>query len=158
MHKVAGAIEAGSGLPLLHIADATGAALHAAGVQQVLLLGTRFTMEDDSILRSRLQLQPGLHVRVPEADERALLHRVIFDELCRGVVNAPSRAEVVALIARHAARGAQAVILGCTELMLLLDDSSSPLPTFDSTALHAAAAVRWMLGDTTAQPRPETSP
>ncbi len=153
MHKVADAIEAGGGLPLLHIADATGAALQAARVQQVLLLGTRYTMEDDSIVRSRLQRSAGLlaplQVQVPDATGRALLHRVIFDELCRGIVNPSSRAEVVALIAHHQAQGAQAVILACTELMLLLDDSSSPLPTFDSTALHASAAVQWMLSLTT---------
>ena len=154
MHKVADEVAAGSGLPLLHIADATGAALQAAGVQQVLLLGTRYTMEDDSIVRGRLQRHTGLQVQVQVPDEagRALLQRVIFDELCRGVVNPASRAALVALIAQHALAGAQAVILGCTELMLLLDDSSSPLPTFDSTALHAAAAVQWLLDSNAAAP------
>ena len=154
MHKVADEVAAGSGLPLLHIADATGAALQAAGVQQVLLLGTRYTMEDDSIVRGRLQRHTRLQVQVQVPDEagRALLQRVIFDELCRGVVNPASRAALVALIAQHALAGAQAVILGCTELMLLLDDSSSPLPTFDSTALHAAAAVQWLLDSNAAAP------
>ena len=158
MHKVARQIEAGSGLPLLHIADATGAAVQAAGFGQVLLLGTRYTMEDDSIVRGRLQQRAGAQVQVPGAEDRALLQRVIFEELCRGIVIPASRAEVVALIARHKAQGAQAVILGCTELMLLLDDSNSPLPTFDSTTLHAAAAVRWMLGLTTNIHIPETAP
>lgn len=147
MHKLAAEIEAGSGLPLLHIADATGAALQASGVQRVLLLGTRFTMEDDSIVRGRLQRQAGFEISVPDEAGRALLQRVIFDELCRGVVNPASRQQLVQLITQHAALGAQAVILGCTELMLLLDQRSSPLPTFDSTALHSAAAVQWMLGD-----------
>ena len=152
MHKVADEVAAGSGLPLLHIADATGAALQAAGVQQVLLLGTRYTMEDDSIVRGRLQRRTGLQVQVPDEAGRALLQQVIFDELCRGVVNPASRAALVALIAQHALAGAQAVILGCTELMLLLDDSSCPLPTFDSTALHAAAAVQWLLDSSAAAP------
>ena len=152
MHKVADEVAAGSGLPLLHIADATGAALQAAGVQQVLLLGTRYTMEDDSIVRGRLQRRTGLQVQVPDEAGRALLQQVIFDELCRGVVNPASRAALVALIAQHALAGAQAVILGCTELMLLLDDSSSPLPTFDCTALHAAAAVQWLLDSCAAAP------
>jgi aspartate racemase len=154
MHKVAGTIEADGGLPLLHIADATAAALQAAGVQQALLLGTRYTMEDDSIVRHRLQQQGGLRIQVPSAEGRALLHRVIFEELVRGTVNPASRALIVALMAQHAAQGAQAVILGCTELMLLLDDSTSPLPTFDTTALHAQAAVRWLLGDDRPYPTP----
>lgn len=156
MHKVADALEAGSGLPLLHIADATAAALQAAGVQQALLLGTRYTMEDSSIVRSRLQQRAGLHVQVPDAAGQALLQRVVFDELVRGIVNPASRALIVALIAHHAAQGAQAVVLGCTELMLMLDDSNSPLPTFDTTALHCASAVQWMVGETPTPCPPET--
>lgn len=149
MHKVADAIEAAAVLPLLHIADATGAALQAAGVRHASLLGTRFTMEDDTIVRGRLQQRFGLQVSVPGADDRALMHRVIYDELCRGVVRDESRAAVVALIDRQRAQGAQAVILGCTEIGLLVDAACSPLPVFDTTALHAAAAVAWMLGDET---------
>jgi aspartate racemase len=145
MHKVAADIEAAApGLPLLHIADATSSALLAAGVQHASLLGTRFTMEDDSIVRARLQ-QQGLEVSVPDADDRALMHRVIFDELVRGVVSAASRGAVVALIERQAARGAQAVILGCTEIGLLIDAACSTLPVFDTTVLHAEAAVNWIL-------------
>jgi aspartate racemase len=159
MHKVADQIEVGGGLPLLHIADATAAALRAASVQQVLLLGTRYTMEDPCILVNRLQRQhAAVQVQVPDDEGRTLLQRVIFDELCRGIVNPASRAAVLALISRHQAQGAQAVILGCTELMLLVDERTSPLPSFDSTALHAAAAVQWMLGDCTAHPSPETAP
>ena len=145
MHKVAERIEAGAGLPLLHIADATGAALQAAGVQQAVLLGTRYTMEDDGIVRARLQQCFGLAIGVPGAADRALMHRVIYEELCRGVVDALSRQAVLDLIARQRAAGAQAVILGCTEIGLLIDAASSPLPVFDTTALHAAAAVAWML-------------
>ena len=145
MHKVAETVEAVSGLPLLHIADATGAALQAAGVRHAALLGTRFTMEDDSIVRARLQQRFGLTVTVPDADDRAAIHRVIYEELCRGVVLPSSRDAVVALIDRQGAQGAQAVILGCTEIGLLIDVTCSPLPVFDTTALHAAAAVTWML-------------
>lgn len=145
MHKVAEAIEAAAGLPLLHIADATGAALQAAGVRQAALLGTRFTMEDDTIVRARLQQRFGLNVSVPDEADRALMHRVIFEELCRGRVLDASRDAVVTLIARQQAAGADAVILGCTEIGMLIDARCSPLPVFDTTELHAAAAVQWML-------------
>ena len=145
MHKVADVIEAASGLPLLHIADATGAALQAAGVPHAALLGTRYTMEDDSIVRARLQQRFGLDISVPQVEDRALLQRVIYDELCRGVVLAASRDAVLALIQRQRAQGAQAVILGCTEIGLLIDATCSPLPAFDTTALHAAAALNWIL-------------
>lgn len=145
MHLVAARIEADSGLPLLHIADATGAALQAAGLQRVALLGTRFTMEDDRIVRARLQQQFGLAVSVPGAEDRALMHRVIYEELCRGVVADVSRAAVVAIIDRQRSEGAQAVILGCTEIGLLIDAACSPLPIFDTTVLHAVVAVDWML-------------
>ncbi len=143
MHKLADRIEAESGLPLLHIADATGAALRAAGVRRALLLGTRFTMEDDAIARARLQARFGLDIAVPGAEDRALMHRVIYEELCRGRVLDASRAAVLELIGRP--HGAQAVILGCTEIGLLIDAAASPLPIFDTTALHAAAAVDWIL-------------
>jgi aspartate racemase len=146
MHKVADEVAAMAGLPLLHIADATGAAMRAAGVRRAAFLGTRFSMEDRSIVIDRLE-RHGTPVLVPEPDDRALMHRVIFDELCRGVISPASRAEVVALIARQAARGADAVVLGCTEIGLLIDAGCSPLPCFDTTALHAAAAVDWMLED-----------
>jgi aspartate racemase len=145
MHKVAAVIEAEGGLPLLHIADATGSALRAAGVRHAALLGTRFTMEDPSIVRQPLEQRYGLRVSVPDDADRALMHRVIYEELCRGVVSPASRAAVVALIERQRAAGAEAVILGCTEIALLIDGACSPLPVFDTTALHAAAAVDWML-------------
>jgi aspartate racemase len=147
MHKGADRIAAASGLPLLHIADATGAALQAAGIRHAALLGTRFTMEDNAIVRTRLQERFGLRVAVPDAVGRDLMHRIVFDELCRGQVLPASRAAVVSLITELQRQGAQAVILGCTEIGMLIDDSSSPVPAFDTAALHAAAAVAWMLED-----------
>jgi len=145
MHLVADRIEAACGLPLLHIADATGAALQAAGLQRVALLGTCFTMEDERIVRARLHQRFGLDVQVPDAEDRTSMHRVIYEELCRGLVNADSRDAVVAMIDRQHQQGAQAVILGSTEIGLLIDAACSPLPVFDTTVLHAAAAVDWML-------------
>jgi len=151
MHKVAPAIEAAAGLPLLHIADATGAALAAAGVRRAGLLGTRFTMEDTSIVQDRLRERFGLQLLVPAAEGRAEVHRIIYDELCRGVITETSRAACRRLIEGLGARGAEGVILGCTEITLLVGATDSPLPCFDSTALHAAAAVDWMLGEDSPQ-------
>ena len=145
MHKGAGRIEAAAGLPLLHIADATGAALQAAGIRHAALLGTRYTMEDDAVVRGRLQQRFGLQVSVPDAAGRALMHRIVYEELCRGQVLPASREAVVGLIAAQQRQGAQAVILGCTEIGMLIDEGCSPLPVFDTTVLHAAAAVSWML-------------
>lgn len=144
MHKVGDEVAKAAGLPLLHIADATAAALRAAGVRRAAFLGTRFSMEDRAIVIDRLE-QHGAPILVPEADDRALMHRVIFEELCRGIVRDDTRTAIAALIARQAARGADAVVLGCTEIGLLIDSRSSPLPCFDTTELHAAAAVDWML-------------
>ncbi len=147
MHKVADTVEAVAGLPLLHIADATGAAIRAAGLARVALLGTRFTMEDASILIERLHTRHGVAVLVPPAPERAAVHAVIYEELCRVIVGEPARRMTLAVVDRLAARGAQGAILGCTELTLLLDPAGHPFPLFDTTALHAAAAVRWMLAE-----------
>jgi aspartate racemase len=147
MHKVADAVAAAAGLPLLHIADATGAAVRAAGIAHVGLLGTRFTMEDDSIVAARLRERHGLRLAVPGADDRAEVHRVIYDELCRGRIEPASRRAYQATIARLRDAGAQGVILGCTEITLLIGLADASLPVFDSTALHAAAAVAWMLDD-----------
>jgi aspartate racemase len=144
MHKVGDEVAKAAGLPLLHIADATAAALRAAGVKRAAFLGTRFSMEDRAIVIDRLE-QHGAPILVPEADDRALMHRVIFEELCRGIVRDDTRSAIASLIARQAARGADAVVLGCTEIGLLIDSRSSPLPCFDTTELHAAAAVDWMM-------------
>lgn len=153
MHKVAAPVERLGGLPLLHIADATGAALQAAGVRDAALLGTRFTMEDRSIVADRLEARFGVRTRVPDAAGRAEVHRVIYDELCRGRVEPAGVAALTAQIAALAAAGAEAVILGCTELTMAVTPASSPLPVFDTTALHAAAGVRWLLEDPEATPR-----
>lgn len=145
MHLMAEQVEAAAGLPLLHIADPTGATVKAAGIERVALLGTAFTMERD-FYRGRLAERHGLEVLVPEAEDRALVHRVIYDELVTGVVREQSRAAYRDVMARLMARGAQGVILGCTEIMLLVGAADSPVPLFDTTALHAKAAVALALG------------
>ena len=145
MHLMAGAVEAAAGIPLLHIADPTGAAVKAAGIARVGLLGTAFTMER-GFYKDRLAERHGLDVLVPQAEDRALVHRVIYEELVAGVVRDESRAAYRAVIEQLVARGAQGVILGCTEIMLLVDQQDSAIPLFDTTALHAAAAVEHALG------------
>ena len=140
MHKVAPQMEAAVSIPLLHIADATGAAITAAGHRTVGLLGTRFTMEQD-FYRQRLQDRHGLQVLVPDADDRRIVHDVIYDELCRGVVSDSSRDAYRRVMDDLVARGAQAIILGCTEIGLLVGPQDARVPLFDTTALHASAAV-----------------
>ena len=144
MHLVADEVAARAGLPVLHIADPTAEAIRAAGHQRVGLLGTRFTMERD-FYAQRLRARHGLEVIVPDASDRALVHRVIYDELCCGVVRDESRAAYRAVIARLVAAGAQAVILGCTEITMLIHGADAAVPIFDTTALHAQAAVDWAL-------------
>lgn len=139
MHKVADAVEAASGLPLLHIADATADEIRAQGLQRVGLLGTRFTMEQD-FYRQRLAGH-GLEVLVPDADDRGIVHRVIYDELCLGQVRDESRQQYRRIIADLVARGAQGVILGCTEIGLLVGDDDASVPLFDTAALHARHAA-----------------
>jgi aspartate racemase len=140
MHKVAPQMEAAVSIPLLHIADATAAAIIAAGHRTVGLLGTRFTMEQD-FYRQRLQDQHGLQVLVPDADDRGVVHDVIYDELCRGVIRDPSREAYRRIMDELVARGAEAIILGCTEIGLLVGSQDARVPLFDTTALHAQAAV-----------------
>lgn len=140
MHKVAPQIETAVPIPLLHIADATAAAILAAGHRSVGLLGTRFTMEQD-FYRQRLQQRHGLQVIVPEADDRGVVHDVIYDELCRGVVRDASRDRYRRIMDDLVAGGAEAIILGCTEIGLLVTAQDARVPLFDTTALHAAAAV-----------------
>lgn len=144
MHKVADAITAGVALPLLHIADATGAAIIAAGLRTVGLLGTRFTMEEP-FYAGHLRERFGLEVLVPAADDRALVHRVIYEELCLGVITPSSKAAYQAVMARLVAQGAEGIILGCTEIGLLVEAGDAAVPLFDTTALHAQAAVDWAL-------------
>lgn len=143
MHIVVDAVEAASGLPVLHIADATAEAVRAKGLDTVGLLGTRFTMEQP-FLRERLESH-GLAVLVPDADERALVHRVIYDELCRGEIRDASRDGYRAVMAALVDDGAQGVILGCTEIGLLVGDADASVPLFDTAALHARYAARWAL-------------
>jgi aspartate racemase len=140
MHKVAAAIEAAVDIPLLHIADPTAQAIRQAGIVTVGLLGTRFTMEED-FYRGRLETRHGLNVLTPDASDRAEVHRVIYAELCLGITREESRAAYRAIIGRLAARGAQGIILGCTEIGLLIKPEDAPVPLFDTTALHAASAV-----------------
>jgi aspartate racemase len=137
-------VQAAAGVPLLHIGDATGAALRAAGVRRAGLLGTRFTMEDASVLRGHLAEHHGIETIVPAEAARAEVHRVIYEELCRGRVEAASRAAYAAVIDDLGRDGAEAVILGCTEIGLLIGPADSTLPVFDTTQLHAAMAVDWI--------------
>lgn len=143
MHRVLPQIEPDLRVPVLHIADATAARIRTAGFTRVGLLGTRFTMEQD-FYRGRLA-QHGLDVRVPGEAQRDLVHRVIYDELCLGRCLPESRAAYRAVIADLVATGAEAVILGCTEIGLLVDADDSAVPLFDTTAIHADYAADWAL-------------
>ncbi|WP_447722334.1 aspartate/glutamate racemase family protein [Edwardsiella tarda] len=140
MHRMAPALESALSIPLIHIADPTAAAIKAAGLRKVGLLGTAFTMEQD-FYKGRLRERHGLEVIVPEADDRATVHHIIYDELVAGQITPSSRAAYRQVIARLVQAGAEAVILGCTEIMLLVQPDDSAVPLFDTTALHAAAAV-----------------
>jgi len=142
MHKVAPAIEAAVRIPLLHIADATAAAVRAAGMRSVGLLATRFTMEQD-FYRGRLAERHGLDVLVPEPEEREFVHRVIYDELCLGTILDASRRRYRDIMRRLVDRGAEGIVLGCTEIGLLVAAADAPVPVFDTTAIHAAAAVEY---------------
>ncbi len=144
MHKVAAPIQAATALPFLHIADPTAQAALAAGHLKVGLLGTAFTMEQD-FLKQRL-VDQGLQVLVPDAEERQAVHRIIYEELCVGIIRDDSRRLYQRVIQSLKARGAQAVILGCTEIGLLLKPEHSPVPLLDTTVLHAQAAVAFALG------------
>lgn len=139
MHRCAGAIEAASALPLIHIADPVTAAIKAAGLRRVGLLGTTFTMEQD-FYRGRMA-EAGLDVIVPDEAGRAAVHRIIYDELVQGVIREESRGAYRQVIAALVDRGAEAIILGCTEIMLLVGPEDSAVPLFDTLALHVEAAV-----------------
>lgn len=143
MHKVAPAIESAIGIPFMHIADPTASALSAAGVTRAGLLGTRYTMEQ-AFYRDRLASR-GIDAVIPDPADRETVHRVIFDELVQGVVSPSSREAYRAIIGGLVKAGAQAVILGCTEIGLLVNAEDSPVPLFDTTVLHARAAAEWAL-------------
>lgn len=140
MHIVAPQISAAVSVPLLHIGDAIGARLQQDGIGKVGLLGTAFTMEQ-SFYKDRLTEQFGLQVLVPDAAQRAVVHQVIYDELCRGRFEAASRQQFVQVINDLVAAGAQAVILGCTEIGLLVQASDVSVPLYDTTVLHVEAAL-----------------
>ncbi len=145
MHKVAGQVQAATSVPLLHIGDTTADAVRAAGLTTVGLLGTRFTMEQP-FLREHLAGR-GLEVLVPSADDRTTVHDVIFDELCVGIVREESRRAYRQVIDALVEAGAQAVVLGCTEIELLVGADDSPVPVFPTTRLHVTAAVERALAD-----------
>lgn len=143
MHKVADAIEAATSVPLVHIVDVTAAAVRASGLSRVALLGTRFTMEQ-AFVRDRLAAH-GVEALVPPAEDRELVHEVIYGELVRGVVREESREAYVDVVARLVADGAEGVVLGCTEIELLLRPEDVDVPVFATTRLHALAALDFAL-------------
>lgn len=144
MHKVTESIEAAISIPFLHIADATGAQIRVAGLHTVGLLGTRYTMEQD-FYAGRLTQRFGLNVLIPDADDRATVNRIIYDELVMGQIRAESKAEYQRVIDALVTRGAQGIIAGCTEIGLLIKADDCPVPLFDTTFIHVSAAVEWSL-------------
>lgn len=140
MHKVVPSIEAAVTIPLLHIADPTAGEIKQAGISTVGLLGTRFTMEE-AFYRDRLSEHHGLQVFVPNAEDRDTIHRIIYEELCLGVVLPESRSEYRRIMDSLASQGAEGIILGCTEISLLVSQQDSGVPLFDTTAIHAQAAA-----------------
>ena len=144
MHKVADRVAAAVKIPLLHIADATGEVLRKAGIQRVGLLGTAFTMEQD-FYKGRLAEQYGLDVLIPDETDRRRVHEVIYKELCLGEIRPDSRQAFVEIVGRLAAQGAQGVILGCTEIGLLIRQTDTAVPLYDTTFIHAQRAVEMAL-------------
>lgn len=144
MHKCAPAIEAAIEAPFLHIADATAAALKSAGLSRPALLGTRYTMEE-TFYTGRLIERHGIETIVPAADERDEIHRVIFDELVHGEIREASRSVYLAIADRLIAAGADSLILGCTEIGLLLTAENAPAPVYDTALIHADSAAEWAL-------------
>src|SRR5260221_2623867 len=140
MHRMASAIEAAVKIPLLHIADPPSSAVKAAGLTRIGLLGTAFTMEQP-FYRQRLETRYGLDVLIPDKEDRAIVHDIIYQELVKGIVRDQSRDRYRAVIERLIGAGAQAIILGCTEIMLLVGPADSAVPLFDTTTLHAEAAL-----------------
>ena len=144
MHKVASHIEARCSLPFLHIADATGRAITNAGMKRVALLGTRYTMEQD-FYRGRLRSPFDIECIVPEEADRVRINQIIFEELCLGTFSDASRQYYLSVMDKLAKQGAEGVIFGCTEIGLLVPADESPIPVFDTTAIHTADAVEFML-------------
>jgi aspartate racemase len=144
MHKTASDVEGHVNIPLLHIADATAEKIKAKGMGKVGLLGTRFTMEDD-FYKGRLIDKHGLEVLVPTEDERLAVHRIIYDELCLGEIRQASKERYVGIMDGLVYRGAQGIVLGCTEIGLLVGADDASVPIFDTTEVHAEAAVEFAL-------------
>jgi aspartate racemase len=140
MHKLAPQIEANISIPFLHIADATAARVQAANITKIGLLGTRFTMEQD-FYRGRLESKHNLQVIVPDDADREIVHRVIYEELCLGVINEQSRVQYLTIMEKLVAQGSQGIILGCTEIELLVRPGDGTVPLFATTRIHAEAAV-----------------
>jgi aspartate racemase len=144
MHKMADAIQEKIQIPLLHIADATAERIQEQGLSRIGLLGTRFTMEED-FYKGRLEGRFGLQVLIPQAQARRVIHRVIYDELVLGKIEARSKTQYLDIITTLVQQGAQGIILGCTEIGLLVKQSDCRVPLFDTTVIHATAAVEWAL-------------
>jgi aspartate racemase len=144
MHKMADEVEAAINIPLLHIADATAEAIKAQGLSKIGLLGTKFTMEKE-FYRGRLVEKHGLDVLIPDTEDREIVHRVIYEELVLGEIKVASREAYKKIIEKLIASGAQGIILGCTEIGLLFKEEDSRVPTFDTTYIHAMAAVEYAL-------------
>lgn len=145
MHKMAKAVEEAISIPILHIADPTAEAIKAQGLTKVALLGTKYTMEQD-FYRGRLIEQFGLDVIIPSETDRQTVHDIIYDELCQGEIKATSKQQYMEIIDRLVTDGAQGIILGCTEIGLLIKQADVALPVFDTTQIHATAAVEVALG------------
>lgn len=144
MHKMAGEVQAAVGIPLIHIADTTAAAIKAAGSKRPLLLATRYTMEQD-FYKGRLRENHGIDVAIPDEDGRTVVHDIIYQELCQGIVSPASKQQYLDVVGRVLSDGADGVIFGCTEVGLLVSAADFDVPAFDSTALHAAAALDFAL-------------
>ena len=146
MHKMADDMQTSIAIPLLHIADATAARIKERGLHTIGLLGTRFTMEED-FYKGRLVQKHGLNILVPDEAERADVHRIIYDELVVDAIRPESKARYIEIMQHLVARGAEGVILGCTEIGLLVDQADSAVPVFDTTLIHAQVAVEYALGE-----------
>jgi aspartate racemase len=144
MHKLADDIQANIKIPFLHIADATAQLVKDSGIQKIGLLGTRFTMEEE-FYKGRLSQKYGLNVSIPNAQEREIVHRVIYDELVVGKIEQHSKKQYIDIIEQMVSQGAEGVILGCTEIGLLVHQEDSRVPLFDTTRIHAEAAVAYAL-------------
>jgi len=146
MHKLYDEVQKNIKIPMLHIADATARIIKTAGIDRIALLGTRFTMEED-FYKGRLVDKFGLEVMVPSSGQMEIVHRVIYDELCAGIIEPDSKQKYAEIIRKLVDRGAGGVILGCTEIGLLVKQTDSPVPLFDTTEIHARAAVEYALAD-----------